>query len=113
MTTATLERPTRQRTGAPKTAWIIRQNLPEFRGEAHLWATSDSKRFITSYTRLNTGTMCRPMYLMETMCFPANKDGEVVDWLETAGLRMSEPAHREVIEMTGYTPISKETPNAL
>lgn len=102
--TITLEKPNAPapETQDPKTAWIIRRDLPGFTGEVHLWETSDGRYFVTSYVYIGIFGG-----VWETLCFPANKDGEVVDWIETAGLRKREPAHHEVIEMTGYTPIEK------
>ena len=41
----------------------------------------------------------------ETLVFPCDNEGTVVDWCEIAGTREDEPMHLELIKGLGYTEI--------
>lgn len=88
-----------------KTAKLVKDNLDGFKGHAALYKLStpvnihDGKK--TTYVVCSTVDATFTGW--ETYIFPANKKGEVLDWLELDGSQRGTTSHIEVLNAAGYT----------
>lgn len=80
----------------------FRKHLSNFNGDARLFAVEppvtfgdDQKSGFVVVSKINS-------WAHETYIFPANEQGEVVDWCELDGSRKGEHSHEAVLRAAGY-----------
>ena len=93
------------------TAKLIKSTLLGFRGTAHLYKLSEPVTFDydwntgmdtknTNYVVVSEANI--PYSGSETYIFPADKDGEVLSWLELKGSFRGELNHERALQNAGY-----------
>jgi hypothetical protein len=105
------------------TAQLLMDNLKNFNGHAALYRLNPPLKAYDGETEheLVVLSTARPMYpatpslteadhgrsRSETFIFPANKKGEVIDWLELPGSQMDATSHQKVLEDAGYVVVNQ------
>ena len=93
------------------TAKLIKSTLLGFRGTAHLYKLSEPVTFDyewdkdrdtknTNYVVVSEANI--PYSGPETHIFPADKEGEVISWLELKGSFRGELNHERALQNAGY-----------
>lgn len=90
------------------TAQLLKDNLPGYNGHAALyrvnpplkgWDGDDSYSLVVLSTAEVLGRH-------ETYIFPADKDGQVTDWLELQGSQKDVTSHQQIFANAGYTVVN-------
>ena len=81
-------------------ATLIKDNLPDFQGHAALYRMNpphEGNEFViaSAINALYTGP--------ETHLFPADADGQVIDWMEMEGSYRGGLSHARALEGAGYS----------
>lgn len=91
----------------PRTATLVRANLPRFAGTAHLYRLSEPLREYDEEEGASYGhvvvsaavTLSGP----ETYIFGADETGEILDWGELPGSFKGALDHGEALSRAGYS----------
>jgi hypothetical protein len=86
-----------------KTAKLIKDNLTGFVGHAALYELTPA---MVNEKKKHKYVICSSADAMftgiETFIFPANKEGNVIDWGELDGSQRGTSSHSEVLSDAGY-----------
>ena len=88
-----------------KTAKLVQDNLPNFNGHAALYECFPPMKDYDGTSR--KFVVCSAANIVfsgvETYILPANKKGDVIDWMEMEGSTKGTMSHSEALNNAGYT----------
>jgi hypothetical protein len=91
------------------TAKRVKSTLKEFKGEAHLYKVDPPASYYTGHTEPEHTTeyvvvsaVNAPCSGAETFIFPADEEGNVLDWAELEGSCRGDYTHEHALEEAGY-----------